>query len=428
MRRCPAATTDVVASVVLLVMLREGAAPTVVPSSTAAHRQQKPVTPLACGGTGDPAADSTSVLALFAFAKTACCDQLGEGCWGGGYLPTTCKTAGCAHVIDIVSSACAPPDGGGAWTDGFLGVAFGPMLDPVRKMCQNSDAEHMEERDHTYAIADHAVDEPINCNSEEGAGLGASLPIYIVDGEYEEDGGVDCHTCGLNTVGEDFCKDRCTEGATPVAAASSGELCGPDHHPPDQRNDNAACATNAFCNMAFADEEGAAKGVEPRCQACADCAPKPVGGNQYDSLSVVGPTGQELRVTVALLYLPEGASLQIFPNRTAHPEDQITLTGQQLPDPPVIVTSGGSVEVRLHGGGPATAAKPASFRLEVDAVCRVHPKTAAERDACNQPHGYCCGVSADHPDGDLDNCGATDVGVCVCRGGFSGASCQFPPF
>ena len=68
----------------------------------------------------------------------------------------------------------------------------------------------------------HAVDEPINCNSEEGAGLGASLPIYIADGEYEEDGGVDCHTCGLNTVGADFCKDRCTEGATPVAAASSG--------------------------------------------------------------------------------------------------------------------------------------------------------------------------------------------------------------
>ena len=58
--------------------------------------------PLDCGSTGEPGADSMQIVGLFSFLKAVCCDQLGEDCYSGGALPDSCATGGCAHAVDLV--------------------------------------------------------------------------------------------------------------------------------------------------------------------------------------------------------------------------------------------------------------------------------------------------------------------------------------
>ena len=87
-------------------------------------------TPFACGSTGDTGADSKQIIDLLTATKSVCCDQLHEQCGGKGLVPTTCHTAGCSRVVDLVAQACAP-----ALADGFIGLAFKPELDLLVATC-----------------------------------------------------------------------------------------------------------------------------------------------------------------------------------------------------------------------------------------------------------------------------------------------------
>ena len=85
---------------------------------------------------------------MFAVVKTICCDQLHEHCDDKSLVPTTCHTAGCARVVDVVEQSCAA-----AFADGFLGVAFKPQFDPLVQTCRAA------ARDPTpvYVISDPAL-------------------------------------------------------------------------------------------------------------------------------------------------------------------------------------------------------------------------------------------------------------------------------
>ena len=123
--------------------------------SPAAAAAAAAAAPLACGTNDDPAADSKQVLDLFTFVTSVCVDQLGEKQYGGGRLPSTCKSAGCARVVDLVSSSCKPS---GQWNDNFLAMAFGPMLDPLVQKCAASGAEGMTGFETEFAITSARAD------------------------------------------------------------------------------------------------------------------------------------------------------------------------------------------------------------------------------------------------------------------------------
>ena len=61
---------------------------------------------LACGTRGDPAGNSTQVIAIFKFVGGVC-GQLGEAFTAGGLLPSTCKSVGCQRATALASTSPA---------------------------------------------------------------------------------------------------------------------------------------------------------------------------------------------------------------------------------------------------------------------------------------------------------------------------------
>ena len=369
-----------------------GSPPPPLPASAAALR---------CGGGTDVAADSTQLLDLFAFAKSVCCDQLGELNAGGGYLPASCNTPGCAHVIDLVESACT--DGQGTWNDAFLGSAFGPMLNPVMKMCKDSHAEESfatyEEDDSVYAITSKNVDTGGPCMHPDCLLLSDHpvLPLIIIDGADELDGAVDCHTCGLSRNGESSCNTMCMQagqaGMIP-AAGSVGKSCSPE----------MPCKAGTYCdyNLEYLSH--------PQCQPCTSCAPQrwAVGTNTslIDQLTLRAPSAWGIEVTVLSLYLPDHAQLRLEPDQFDSQDQHFgstILRGKELPSEAsrVIEASSGFLRLRLLSDK-KDAGKPASFILKVDMLCT---KSALHLG---------CGVHGD--------CG--DDRKCTCHAGYTGHTCD----
>jgi hypothetical protein len=267
-----------------------------------------------------------------------------------------------------------------SWHDAFLGAAFGPMLGPIHAKCDASRAESTTTGQTVAITAQNVAGRTIDT-----AASGTSLPLYIIDGDYDANGGVDCSTCNLGVAAKMFCSAACDEGRAPTKVASSaGEAC--THSCRTTACITASCAQHAFCNIALPNTgTGSPLPTLSVCQACSDCAPKPQTSQTYESVMLEAPDGQELRLTVQSVFLPEGTKLEIFPNKTSSHSsggmdvicvdcrDKITLQGHALnPEKSVVVSQGGAVEVRLvGGGGAAVAGKPATFRIEVDAVCTV---------------------------------------------------------
>jgi hypothetical protein len=102
----------------------------------------------ACGSNGEVGADSKQIIDLFAVTKSVCCDQLHEQCDEKSLVPTTCHTAGCARVVDLVEQSCAA-----AFADGFLGVAFKPQFDPLVNTCRAAQTDPTP----VYVISDPAL-------------------------------------------------------------------------------------------------------------------------------------------------------------------------------------------------------------------------------------------------------------------------------
>ena len=99
----------------------------------------------ACGSNGDASADTKQVIGVFDAVKSVCCDDFLEECDSSSTLPTTCRTAGCARVVHLLSQSCAA-----AFADGFLRVAFKPQLSPLVTACRTAD----EDPTPVYAITD----------------------------------------------------------------------------------------------------------------------------------------------------------------------------------------------------------------------------------------------------------------------------------
>ena len=376
-----------------------------VPAATVGSAGRASASPAAaaalrCGGGKDVAADSTQLLDLFAFAKTVCCDQLGEGDFGGGYLPASCKTPGCAHVIDLIETACK--DGDGTWNDAFLGSAFGPMLDPVAKMCKDSHAEQsfatFEEDDSVYAITSKNVDTGGPCMHPDCLLLSEHpvLPLFIIDGADELDGQVDCQTCGLSQNGESSCNSMCMQaGQSGVPALGSvGKSCSPEMR----------CGAGTYCdyNLEYLSH--------PQCQPCTSCAPQRwadgTNTSLIDQLTLRAPGAWTIQVTILALYLPPHAQLRIepdqFDSQDAHFGSTI-LRGKDLPSESqrVIDAGSGFLRVRLLSDK-RDAGQAASFLLKVDMLCT---KSGLHLG---------CGSHGD--------CG--DDRKCQCHAGYTGHTCD----
>ena len=80
---------------------------TAVPTASTSGGDAATSTLFACGSNGEVGADSKQIIDLFAVAKSICCDQLHEHCDDKSLVPTTCHTAGCARVVDLVAQSCA---------------------------------------------------------------------------------------------------------------------------------------------------------------------------------------------------------------------------------------------------------------------------------------------------------------------------------
>jgi hypothetical protein len=350
---------------------------------------------LACGTNGEPAADSKQVFALFAFVSAVCVDQLGEYAPKGeaAALPLSCKTPGCAHVVDLLAASCAP---GGRWADPFLGAAFGPMLSPLVALCKSSDLwDHQLSE---YAITSKREDDDPLLMAEIPSG---GLPAYIIDGADDDGGAADCDTCDLNLLGVQQCKKACT-AAVPAAAATAGNACDTDASNPtfgEAAGAYEGCAAHAFCNRDFTD------GHRSVCQACSDCAPKDPRGTTLDTMAVLAPPGQEVRVTVEALYLPPHAELRLFPTGQAGELDggpNVTLAGQGLPGSgsaaDAVVSHGGRLVVQLRSDR-RDAGAPATFRLKLEPACTTAVGACSGHGTCAK--GVCeCDCRAPGADGD----------------------------
>lgn len=354
---------------------------------------------LRCGGRGNVAADSTDVIKLFNFVQAVCVDQLGEGKFGGGqYLPGTCKTPGCAHVIDLVESACT--DGQGKWNDGFLGAAFGPMLSPVSQMCKDSHAEErfstFEEDDAVFAITSQNVDTGGPCMHPDCLLISQHpIPLYIIDGADELDGAVDCQTCGLSHDGESSCVASCMQrqqNDDSGTGATIGKSCSP----------TVQCEAGAFCdyNLEYLHH--------PQCQPCSTCGPKRwANGNvtSVDQLTMRAPPAWTIQLTVEALYLPNHAQLRIEPDQFDSQDLQLgalILTGQQLPsEPQRVINADGFVRLRFVSDR-RDVGEPATFIFKIDMLCT---KSGLHLG---------CGAHGD--------CG--DDRKCHCHDGYTGYTCD----
>ena len=368
-----------------------GDAPSAPPASAA----------LRCGGRKDVAADSTDVIKLFNFLRSVCVDQLGESEFGGGqYLPGSCKTPGCAHVVDLVESACT--DGQGTWNDGFLGTAFGPMLSPVSQMCEDSHAEEQfstfEEDDAVFAITSTNVDTGGPCMHPDCLLIDEHpLPLYIIDGADELDGAVDCQTCGLSRDGERSCTASCMQrqqDAGSMTGATVGKSCSPTVH----------CGAGTFCdyNLEYLNH--------PQCQPCSSCGPKRwATGNttSIDQLTMRAPPAWTIQLTVEALYLPAHAQLRIEPDQFDSQDTEFAATvlqGQQLPsESQRVITSDGFLRIRFVSDR-RDVGEPATFIFKVDMLCT---KSGLHLGCGN--HG---------------DCGADRK--CRCRDGYTGYRCHVP--
>eukprot|EP01043_Picozoa_sp_COSAG02_P065622 COSAG02_NODE_9959_length_2064_cov_1.390840_1_plen_455_part_00 len=121
---------------------------TAVPTASTSGGDAAASTLFACGSNGEVAADSKQIIDLFAVAKSICCDQLHEHCDDKSAVPTTCHTAGCARVVDVVEQSCAA-----ALADGFLRSAFKPQFDPLVQTCKAAETDPTP----TYVISDPAL-------------------------------------------------------------------------------------------------------------------------------------------------------------------------------------------------------------------------------------------------------------------------------
>jgi hypothetical protein len=375
------------------------------PPSPAAAAESTTLAPvsaaLRCGGRNDVAADSSDVVKLFGFVRTVCVDQLGESQFGGGrYLPGTCNTPGCAHVVDLVESACI--DSQGSWKDGFLGAAFGPILSPFSKLCKDSHAEEQfstfEEDDAVFAITSKNVDTGGPCEHPDCLLMSEHpLPLYIIDGADELDGDVDCQTCGLSRDGESSCIASCMppqqQDTFSETAASVGKSCSPTVH----------CPAKTFCdyNLEYLNH--------PQCQPCSNCGPKRwAHGNTtaIDQLTIRAPPAWTIQVTIEALYLPGHAQLTIETDQFDSQDSQFQptiLRGQQLPSEPQRVINAESGFLRLRFvSGREDAGEPATFILKVDMLCT---KSGLHLG---------CGSHGD--------CG--DDRKCQCHDGYTGYRCE----
>jgi hypothetical protein len=89
---------------------------------------------LACGTMGDDGANTEQVIGLLGFVKGVCVDQLNES-YTSGYLPQSCRTAGCQRVTKLLADSCAS-----LLREGFIATVFRPLVDPLVRMCEASSA------------------------------------------------------------------------------------------------------------------------------------------------------------------------------------------------------------------------------------------------------------------------------------------------
>lgn len=363
---------------------------------------------LRCGGSGDVATDSNDVISLISFATTVCCDQQGESLStssGNLKVPSTCKTpgaaaaypctlilgssflmrrviavAGCAHAVGFVSNACT--DSNGKWNDGFLGAAFGPLVDDIFRLC-NAHSDPSTD-DSVIAISAKHVDADAACKDGQNARPDCLLleshevlPMYIVDSADELDGEIDCHTCGLERTSVQSCIASCNahmqadQETTVLADGTVGNSCSP----------KTPCGNGAYCdyNLGY--------GSYPQCKPCSDCAPSKWGDglSHTDQLFLRAAGKLTIQVTIQVLYLPDHSQLLINgeqPGSTSSNATPIVFQGKQLPSASsrVINVNEGQVRIRLRSDI-RDVGKPAALLLKVDLLCT---KSAA----CGA-HGQC---------------------------------------
>lgn len=306
--------------------------------------------------------------------------------------------AGCAHIVDLVESACT--DGQGTWNDGFLGSAFGPMLSRVSDLCKTQLSRPWPD-DTVFAITSKNVDTGGPCMHPDCLLLSEHpvLPLYIIDGADELDGAVDCHTCGLSRNGESSCTAMCMQQQAVVtpAGGSVGKSC----------SASKPCGAGTYCdyNLGY--------NSFPQCQPCSSCGPKrwAPGTNTslIDELTLRAPGAWTIQVTVQALYLPDHAQLRIEPDQFDSQDSHfpsVILRGQKLPSAPQRVIEGSAGFMRLRFlSDKRDAGEPASFVLKVDMLCT----KSGLRLGC----------------GEYGECG--DDRKCHCHSGFSGYTCDTPP-
>ena len=136
------------------------------------------------------------------------------------------------------------------------------------------------------------------------------------------------------------------------------------------------------------------------------------------SVTLVAPAGQEVRVSVQILYLSEGSSLRLFWNGANGPTapPSATWSGQSLPATAhdrTYIGSGGEMRVEYVSTvrRDGTSPQPSFFRVAVDVVCY--------SDFACREHGDCVPFRGEQWAGPMQ----TMEGRCVCRDGWTGNGC-----
>eukprot|EP01043_Picozoa_sp_COSAG02_P010125 COSAG02_NODE_350_length_24063_cov_47.131447_23_plen_582_part_00 len=124
-----------------------------------------------CGSMDDAIKDSNEVVNLFQAVKSICCEDLQEQCTANSPMPTTCATAGCARVVEIVAQSCAA-----ASEHGWVSTLLKP-IDQTAALC--SDAE--VQRGPTYVISDPQTVDVTTCRGLVTDGAGSEYSGDDVD-------------------------------------------------------------------------------------------------------------------------------------------------------------------------------------------------------------------------------------------------------